>query len=228
MKNIFTYDATGRITRPVLESLAGHAKAIDAVNAKKATLEEVAVENYTLLRKAKIAPLDLKSPVKPSKGTCTQAEYNCLVIANAERIWGKKSSKFKLVWRYLFDRDNMTGAEKKIGKANAKSAKTSLSIISDNYAKWINGGCKEAGQVKDPAPRKTDDPDVFMAKRLNAVQAKAEKSVDAIRTKYPEYDQAVFAQLIAPAIQYIEQLGKAKPESKQVSFDAKGNRRAKK
>lgn len=228
MNNLFTYDATGRITLPVLKSLAGHAKAIDDVEDKKATLESVAVKNYKLLRVANLAPLDLKSPVKPSKGTCTQAEYDCLVIANAERIWGKKSSKYKLVWRYLFDRDNMTGAEKKQAKANAKSAKTSLSIIADNYASWINGGCKEAGEAKEPTPRKTDDPDVFMAKRLNAVQAKSEKSVDAIRTKYPEYDQAVFAQLIAPAIQYIEQLGKAKAEPKHVSFDAKGNRRVKK
>jgi hypothetical protein len=165
--SIFTYDATGRVTREVLTSLNSHGKQIDKVEAEANKLQVTAIKNYKVLQKAGLEPSDLVSPDKQSNGTCTPEEFAVLICAGAERQWGAKSAKYKQVWRYLHDRDNMTTSQKKTSKTHFKA-------------------------------------------------------------KYDEFDLAVFTQLLAPAKAYMDQLGKAKPSDKQVSFDSKGNRRTKK
>lgn len=225
--SIFTYDATGRVTREVLTSLNSHNKQIDKVEAEANKLQVTAIKNYRVLVKAGLEPSDLVSPDKQSNGTCTPEEYAVLVCAGAERQWGAKSAKYKQVWRYLHDRDNMTTSQKKTAKTHFKSVKRSLKIISKNYADWLADGSKDAGAV-NTNPRTVKPADEFILERLKSTQAKADKANDELKAKYDEFDLAVFTQLLAPAKAYMDQLGKAKPSSKQVSFDSNGNRRAKK
>lgn len=225
---IYTYDLAGRVNNTVIDSIGNHANSIKAVEQATTSLQSTAIANYQLLQMSGLEPTDLLSPDKQSKGTCTEAEWLALMCSRAEQMWGAKSAKFKSVWRYMNDRDGMTGAEKKTAKeSHVKSVRRSLKVISKGYADWVAGGSKSAEEVQS-APRQVTPTDEFIAKRLQSIKSRADKSVDELKAKYDEFDIAVFNQLLEPVARYIDQLGKAKPSSRQVSFDSKGNRRKKK
>ena len=227
MKN-YTYDLSGRVNNTVIDSINNHADGIKAVEQAATNLQSTAIANYQLLQSQGFIPTDLLSPDKQSKGTCTEAEWLSLMCSRAEKMYGSNSVKFKSVWRYMHDRDGMTGAEKKTAKeSHVKSVRRSLKEISKGYANWIAGGSKSAEEVQS-APRQVTPTDEFIAKRLKSIKSRADKSVDELKAKYDDFDIAVFNQLLEPVAMYIDRLGKAKPNSKQVSFDSKGNRRKKK
>ena len=227
MKN-YTYELAGRVNSTIIDSINEHAESIEAVAQATTDLQSTAIDNYQLLQEQGFMPSDLLSPDKQANGTCTEAEWVSLMCARAEKMWGSNSLKFKSVWRYMHDRDGMTGAEKKAAKLNhAHSARRSLKEISKGYANWLAGGCKSAEEVQS-APRQVTPTDEFIAKRLKSIKSRADKSVDELKAKYDDFDIAVFNQLLEPVAMYIDRLGKAKPSSKQVSFDSKGNRRKKK
>ena len=232
----FKHTYNGRFTAPITNAITSHTGALHQKTKADEDLIKAGVKCFKKLKAAKIEPLDLKSPDKQSGGTCTPEEWITQMLVEAEQMYIVRRkepapNKFALVHSYLTDRDSMTGTDRKQAKEfEVKAVRRSLANTSKAYQNWIDRGCKDADQVTQPAPRMVK---LFEERILAKLDEAGKigtntKKVEDIKSRHSEYDPAIFASLLVPIKEYIDSLGRAPANSKQVSYDSKGKKRSKK